>query len=71
MSMPGSCIAQPNDAVKDMEKMSCISRQERAARLHALLQNGIVVVRVGAECLRREEQKNNGSNGKHTHTNCL
>jgi hypothetical protein len=72
MSMPGSCVAQPNVAVRDMEKMSSMGRRERAAGLHALLQNRIVVVRVEAERLRREEQKNNGTNDKraqqHTHT---
>jgi hypothetical protein len=54
-----------------MEKMSSMGRRERAAGLHALLQNRIVVVRVEAERLRREEQKNNGTNDKrerqHTH----
>lgn len=74
--MPGSCVAQPKVAVKDMEKMSRMCRQERAAGLHALLQNRIVVVREGAECRRSEEQKNNGASGKrerprHTHPDYL
>ena len=74
--MPGSCVAQPKVAVKDMEKMSRMCRQERAAGLHALLQNRIVVIREGAECRRRDEQKNNGANGKrerprHTHPDYL
>ncbi len=75
MSMPGSCVAQPNVAVKDMERMSSMGRRERAAGLHALLQNRIVVVRVGAERLRREEQKNDCTNDnreqQHTHTDYL
>ena len=62
--MPGSCVAQPKVAVKDMEKMSRMCRQERAAGLRALLQNRIVVILEGAECRRRDEQKNNGANGK-------